>query len=124
MLRSSPRHMAASTPERSLSGNGPLAQLTGCVLVTGGLGDTGLLAGLWIAETSLAARVVLLGRSGRAAALPPAAARSLRSLTVIRCDVACAEDLAAVVLELQSHGFGPVQAAFHAGGLTQVGPLP
>ena len=95
--------------------------LTGCVLVTGGLGDLGLLAGLWLAETSPAVHVVLLSRSGRAATLPEAAARSLRMLTAVRCDVACSEDLAAVVKELQLRGVGPVQAVLHAGGITQVG---
>ncbi len=100
---------------------GTVLQLTGCVLVTGGLGELGLLAGLWLAETSPAAHAVLLSRSGRAATLPAAAARSLRPLTAVRCDVACSEDLAAVVTELQLRGVGPVQAVFHAGGITQVG---
>ncbi len=101
--------------------NRSLPHLTGCVLVTGGLGELGLLAGLWLAETSPAAHVVLLSRSGRAATLPVAAARSLRPLTAVRCDVSCSEDLAATVAELHLRGVGPVQAAFHAGGITQVG---
>ena len=101
--------------------NGLVPRLTGCVLVTGGLGDLGLLAGLWLAETSPAAHVVLLGRSGRAASLPAAAAHALRPIMAVRCDVTCSEDLAAVVTKLQLQGVGPVQARLHAGGITQVG---
>jgi hypothetical protein len=38
----------------------------------------------------------------------------------VRCDVACSEELAAVVAELCELGLPPVQAVFHAGGITQV----
>ena len=107
--------------EGSPTQNEPVPRMTGCVLVTGGLGDLGLLAGLWLAETGPAAHVVLLSRSGRAATLPAAAARTRRPLTAVRCDVTSAEDVAALMTELQLQGAGPVQAAFHAGGITQVG---
>ena len=118
-------HLTSSRSSEPATGstawNAPGPQLTGCVLVTGGLGNLGLLAGLWAAETYPTAQVILIGRSGRGAVLPAAAGGSSRLLTAVRCDVACAEELAAVVTELQLQGVGPVQAALHAGGDTQVG---
>ena len=97
-----------------------LAFRRGTVLITGGLGDLGLLTGLWLAERCPGAWAVLLGRSGRAAKLSAAVARTPWPITAVRCDVACSEDLGAVIAELRERGLPPVRAAFHAGGMTQV----
>ena len=121
-----PRLTTAHGTERAAgpavpNGSELLASMSGTVLVTGGLGELGLLAGLWVAKSCAWAWVVLLGRSGRAAALAAANARTAHALIAVRCDVACSEELAAVMAELRERGLPPVQAVFHAGGVTQVG---
>jgi KR domain len=50
----------------------PAGMAAGTVLVTGGLGEVGFLVATWLAATSGATHVVLLGRSGRAAKLSAA----------------------------------------------------
>lgn len=93
----------------------PAAAFRGTVLVSGGLGDIGLLAAQWVAATAPAARLVLLSRSGhsdRVAALASQLrfAAGVPAVTVARCDVASRDEMEGLVAHLAAAG-GTVDCA-------------
>ena len=110
--------VAAADPSTSFPA--AAASLNGTVLVTGGLGDIGMLIGLWIAKTRPSARVLLLSRTGRSQTLAAAAAGVVSPVTAVRCDVSSAEEVRALMSDLRTANAPPVQAVFHAGGVVQV----
>ena len=118
----SPQLAASRGPAQSALVPSPAAaaEMRGTVLVTGGLGDIGLLVGLWVAASWPAASVLLLSRTGRANALPEAAANAAAPITAVRCDVSSADELHSLVNELGAAGAPPVEAIFHSGGILQV----
>lgn len=70
------------------------------MVVTGGLGMIGSIVGSWLITQS-AAKVVLLGRSGRPGRDSTAVLDMLRSgadamITMLRCDVSSAEEISAL----------------------------
>lgn len=117
-----PQLIASRDRAQSTAAPSPAAalKLRGTVLVTGGLGDIGLLVGLWLVACWPDARVLLLSRTGRSSTLPKAASNAATPLTAVRCDVSCADELRALVTELAANGAPPVEAIFHAGGILQV----
>lgn len=95
----------------------------GSVIITGGLGDIGSLAGAWVAAAG-AARVWLLGRSGRAGRPLPLAAASAKgsAISALSCDVATAADVAGLSTELMA---APIATCvLHAGGVLADALLP
>ena len=89
------------------------------VVISGGLGGLGLLAAAWLQAASQTRHLVLLGRSGRAAAAAaPLAAALTRSdsscrVTLLRCDVAADEEARAAVAAAGN----TVHSVLHAGGV-------
>lgn len=87
----------------------PATVFRGTVLVSGGLGDIGLLAAQWVAATAPAARLVLLSRSGRsdrvaALASQPRTVTSAPAVIVARCDVASRDEVEGLVAHLAATG--------------------
>ena len=112
--------LTASPSDRkpvSVISSGISEAINGTILVTGGLGNIGLLVGNWISNTSPTARVVLLSRTGHAKALQCTA---MTNFTAVHCDVSIAGDLASILSELQSNSAPPVVAVIHAGGILEV----
>ena len=88
--------------------------LAGRVLVTGGLGELGLLVGAWLAQQP-AVHAVLLGRTAHSKPLPAALLAAGGLVSVIMSDVGCASD--AAVLESGAGGSQlPLRGVMHAGG--------
>lgn len=82
----------------------------------------GSLVGAWLVAQGGRLQVQLLGRSGRAAASPLMAdvQRGAAYVTMARCDVACAEEAAAVLLQE-----GPLlTGVVHAGGVLADAMIP
>ena len=107
-LRSHADPAAANTTRDSTAEVSQCGSLTGTVLVSGGLGDIGLLAAQWLAALAPAARLVLLSRSGRSSRVAKLAA-AMRSaggtqITVCRCDVISRGEILALVAKLDSAG--------------------
>lgn len=94
--------------------------MRGSVLVTGGLGDIGQLAGQWVAGTAAGAHVWLLGRSGRAAQHMAASLASHDDcVSMAAGDVSVQADMAGVMHVLAAAGAPAVSSALHAGGVLQ-----
>jgi acyl carrier protein len=88
--------------------------LAGRVLVTGGLGDLGLLVDTWLAQQP-AVHAVLLGRSAHRKPLPAALLAAEGLVSVAMADVGSASD--AAVLECGAGGSQlPLRGIMHAGG--------
>ena len=89
------------------------------VIITGGLGGIGSLAGAWAAEQPSVRHVWLLGRSGRSGGgSPPAAVMPATCLvTAAMCNTACAADVSAVAATLRRHA--AIGACMHAGGVSR-----
>jgi hybrid polyketide synthase/nonribosomal peptide synthetase FtdB len=107
-------------------------------LITGGLGDLGLLVARWMVEQG-ARRLILLGRTG----LPPrsqwsetsvgatarriAAVRELEALGasvhLAVVDIASATELADFLDEFRREGWPPVRGVVHAAGVAELRPL-
>ena len=85
---------------------------SGRVLVSGGLGDLGLLVGAWLAAQP-GLHTVLLGRTAHKP-LPAALLSSSGLVTAAAADVGCREDVAA--LGSSSSG-APLHSIMHAGGV-------
>ena len=111
----SPRLMAHSdvaSAAATVSRGGLLpasAAFNGTVLVSGGLGDIGLLATRWVAAAAPAARLVLLSRSGRSAQVAAlaaglAAAPGASCFTVAHCDVSSRDEVEGLVAHLRAAG--------------------
>ena len=94
--------------------------LRGSVLVTGGLGDIGQLAGHWVAGAAEGAHVWLLGRSGRAAQpLAASLARHNGCVSMAAADVAAQADMADLLQRIAAAGAPAVTGLLHAGGVLQ-----
>lgn len=91
-----------------------LPHLTGRVLVSGGLGDLGLLAGTWLAQAT-SAHTVLLGRSAHSRRLPAPLLASSGLASTVLADVASREDVAALDT-LDCSSLQPLCGIIHAGG--------
>ena len=99
------------------------APLAGQVLVTGGLGDLGLLVGTWLSRQSGSVHTVLLGRSAHSRQLPSELRFAEGAVTVTMADVGCSEDVAA--LRGTSNGScQPLSGIMHAGGVLADALLP
>ncbi len=99
---------------------GELPQVGGSILVTGGLGGIGSLAGIWVAQHA-GLHVVLLGRQGNNA---PSVLTDewVGCITAARCDVAASTEVSALTAWLRQTL--PVVGILHAGGVSQDGTLP
>ena len=94
------------------------------IIVTGGLGDIGSLSGTWVAEASQGAHIFLIGRSGRAAHIPPQALLSgTAAVHVVRCDAAQSCEVDALLHAVRCGG-PPLRSVMHAGGVLQDAMLP
>ncbi len=91
-----------------------LSHLTGRVLVSGGLGDLGLLAGTWLTQ-AISAHAVLLGRSAHSRRLPAPLLASSGLASTVLADVASREDVAALAAVDRSSP-QPLCGIIHAGG--------
>lgn len=102
-------------------GSSGAPMFTGTVLVTGGLGDIGFLVAMWLASSAGGgARIVLLGRSGRAAKLAAAPPDLKCVISAAQCDVGSAAEVAALVARLRGEGAPPLCGIVHAGGVIMV----
>ena len=89
--------------------------LAGWVLVSGGLGDLGLLAGTWLAGAT-GTHAVLLGRSPHGNRLPAALLGSSSLVSAALADAASREDVA-VLVGLDGCDARPLCGIIHAGGM-------
>lgn len=90
----------------------------GSILVSGGLGDIGQLAGCWIATSHPHVHVWLLGRSGRFTH-PMAAMLSSHAscITMSASDIAVTADMAGLMQGLAASGSQMVTGILHAGAV-------
>lgn len=94
------------------------------VIVTGGLGDIGSLAGAWVAIASQAApHVYLIGRTGRSQKLPQQLLHSEGAVHIVRCDVGEATEVDSLVQKIRVAS-PPLGGVVHAGGVLQDALLP
>jgi len=96
------------------------ANMYSTVLVTGGLGDIGLLVGFWVAVTWPGTRVVLLSRNGSSRRLSLCMSNISAPITAVRCDASSLCELTSLASDLQASDAPPIKAIFHAGGVIQV----
>lgn len=92
----------------------PAAGLTGRVLVTGGLGELGLLVGTWLAQHP-DVHAVLLGRSAHSKRLPASLQTAQSRLSIVMADVASRGDMAALAANSASSSHAQC-SLMHAGG--------
>ena len=107
----------------------------GAYLITGGLGDLGLLMAGWLAQRG-ARRLVLLGRTGLPSARDAAAGNvdrgTLRRIAAIRAlerrgvsvetvaiDSGSAEAMQAMLAKREDDGAAPIRGVIHAAGITE-----
>ncbi|MBO0856855.1 MAG: type I polyketide synthase [Chloracidobacterium sp.] len=93
-------------------------------LITGGLGDLGLLAANWLVEKG-ARRLVLMGRTGASEKARHELERLRQAgaeITVVKCDVSHAERLAGVLAEIEQT-MPPLKGVIHAAGALDDGVL-
>jgi phthiocerol/phenolphthiocerol synthesis type-I polyketide synthase A len=105
----------------------------GAYLITGGLGDLGLLMAGWLAQRG-ARRLVLLGRTGlpsgpEAAAAAPDVRRRIAtirglerrgvSVETVAIDSGSAEAMRALLAEREADGAAPIRGVIHAAGITE-----
>jgi yersiniabactin nonribosomal peptide/polyketide synthase len=102
-----------------VDGSGSIPSQRGSVLVTGGLGDLGLLVCAWLTQRGgAAAHVWLVGRSGRAPAWPASSSPQVypsSAITAVRCDAGCADETGTLVAAASA-----IQSVLHSGGVLQV----
>ena len=110
---------SASTPLATNSSLLAAASGAGTILVTGGLGDIGLLVGMWAAQNS-GARVWLLGRNPRSGSLAAAIQLGGAVVNTAQCEVSSRGDVVALVRMLAAAGEPPVTGIIHAGGVIKV----
>lgn len=96
------------------------ANMYSTVLVTGGLGDIGLLVGFWVAVTWPGTRVVLLSRNGSSSRRSLCMSNISVPITAVRCDTSSLCELTSLAADLQASDAPPIKAIFHAGGVIQV----
>lgn len=90
--------------------------LTGRVLVSGGLGDLGMLVGAWLAQQQPGAHAVLLGRAAHSRQWPAAVLAGGGLVSAAMADVASREDVAAMSA-CSGTSRKPLCGVVHAGGL-------
>lgn len=110
--------LPTSGPGAAPATSGSPEAVPGLVLITGGLGGLGMLSAAWMQAQRAGQHLVLLGRSGRSASAPGDA--SMAALTggwvsMVRSDVAVAEEAAAAVALASRQQ--TLQAVLHAGGV-------
>jgi hypothetical protein len=94
------------------------------VIVTGGLGDIGSLAGTWVAVASQAApHVYLIGRTGRSQKLPQQLLQSEAAVHIVLCDAGKAVEVDGLVHKIRVAS-PPLGGVVHAGGVLQDAFLP
>lgn len=92
----------------------------GSMLITGGLGDIGQLAGHWVAATAARSHVWLLGRSGRSARSMAAALSGHRGcVSTAAADAASRADMAGLLGLVASSNAPAVTGILHAGAVLQ-----
>ena len=135
------RHVARLMPKGRSAVQGPPLRLRpdGSYLITGGLGDLGLLVARWMAEHG-ARRLILLGRTkvparsswssmevGTRVARQVAAIRELEamgaSVHLGSVDVANEKELSAFLDEFRAEGWPPIRGVVHAAGVLHDGLL-
>lgn len=100
--------------ERGMAAGTGLARLAGRVLVSGGLGDLGLLTAAWLAQTT-GTHAVLLGRVPHSRQLPAALLARGSPVSTAMADVASREDVAALA-SLNDSSSQLLCGIIHAGG--------
>ena len=104
-----------------------LAAACGRVVVTGGMGSLGTVLAGWAEQASLAAELVLIGRTGRtaggdaAAGLASLLAKSRTAVTLAMADVASSEGSSYALTPQAGHQ--ALTALFHSGGVLADGTL-
>lgn len=97
------------------------AVFSGSVVITGGHGSIGSLAAAWLNFVPALENLVLVGRSGRAAAdsiaIPPMLATFSTPLTLVMGDAACREDAARL------YAGAAISSFIHSGGVLADGML-
>ena len=92
--------------------------MAGSVLVSGGLGEIGQLAGHWVAAAHASAHVWLLGRSGRSAqSMAAALEQHAGSVSMAAGDVTARADMAGLMQLLAASGAPAVSGVLHAGAV-------
>lgn len=91
----------------------------GTVVVIGGTGGLGSMAGVWASLTA-PTHVVLLGRQGKVSDVP---AVEEGHITIARCDAAVADETGACIEALRDRG-APLSGVLHAGGVLLDAMLP
>lgn len=112
-----PRLFASPAEDQQHARAAPPAGLTGRVLVTGGLGELGLLVGTWLAQQP-DVHAVLLGRTAHSKRLSTAlqAANSLAAVfSTAMADVGSGGDMMAIAAD-SSYSSQPRWSLMHAGG--------
>ena len=111
-----PHMMAVSDPVASIESDHSV--FSGSLIISGGLGDIGQLAGHWAAGSHPSCHVWLLGRTGRAAqSMAAALAQHSGCVSTVAGDVAAASDMARLVLVLGTSGAPAVSGLLHAGAV-------
>ena len=106
-----PRLTSSSADERLVLATAGAPAIAGRVLVTGGLGDLGLLVGAWLAQQP-GTHTVLLGRTAHGKQLPQGLLATDGLVSVVMADVGSREDVAAL-----GGSSTPLLGLMHAGGL-------
>ena len=83
------------------------------VLITGGLGEIGMLVGLWT-DANMVGHICMASRMGHSSREADAVLSSMHYATICRCDVACTEE----AFHLTSSKATVVRSVMHAGKLT------
>ena len=92
--------------------------MAGSVLVSGGLGEIGQLAGHWVAAAHASSHVWLLGRSGKSAqSMAAALEQHAGSVSMAAGDVTAHADMAGLMQLLAASGAPAVSGVLHAGAV-------
>jgi hypothetical protein len=92
--------------------------VVGSVLVGGGLGEIGQLAGHWVAAAHGSSHVWMLGRSGRSAqSMTAALQQHAGSVSMAAGDVTARDDMAGLMQALATSGAPAVSGVLHAGAV-------
>jgi len=107
-----------------LSERNEIARSDATYLITGGLGDLGLLAANWLVERG-ARRLVLMGRTGASNEALPAIERMRQTgaeIVIAKADVSQSDQLARVLAEIEQT-IPPLKGVIHAAGALDDGIL-
>lgn len=100
--------------EHGMAAGTGMARLAGRVLVSGGLGDLGLLTAAWLVQAT-STHAVLLGRTAHSRQMPAALLASGSPVSTAMADVASREDVAALAA-LNDSTMQQLCGVIHAGG--------